>query len=327
MSFFDRFETYKNTGEVGRFDHYVPQFLLNNWAINGGPDNKKIWYWSKIDNKIDTETVRKVAGEIDWDVSKSKGVPSDFINKKIFAELLEQKAFGVIKQVNLNTIPNLTVLEESTLATFIGHQITRVPAFRTSLKRYFSIGLSKGLINYEDFGNKEALIEKVVTNKIGLTYDQCINDTPAIRVEDGKPQLLTISLIIGSSIGERMYRGNLHILEIPTDSPDEFVISDNPVIVLDLGDRKTLLGFIPWWEIGEKDFWIFMPISPKKAVWYCKSKRKGGPVENENLDLVQLSNFGQYRHSTDMVFSRNQRILKNHLSMYDSELRKEGVVR
>jgi hypothetical protein len=209
----------------------------------------------------------------------------------------------------------------------MGHQITRVPAFRTSLRRYFSFGLSKGLIKYDDFGDKESLVSKVATNKIGLTYDELLNETPAIRVEEGKPQVLMLSLIIGSNIGEKMYRGNLHILEIPQDSSDEFVISDNPVVILDLQNRKTLLDFVPWWEIGEKDFWIFMPISPKKAVWYCKRKRRDGAVEKMNHDLVQLFNFGQYRNSTKMVFSSNEQILKKHLNMYDSELRREGIIK
>ncbi len=128
-----------------------------------------------------------------------------------------------------------------------------------------------------------------------------------------------MSLIIASNIGEKIYRGNLHILEIPNNSTDEFVISDNPVVFLDF-ERKTILRFVPWWEIGKKDFWIFMPISPKKVIFYCKSKKKNGPIENNNNSLVQLANFGQYLSCSDNVFSQNKSALERHLKLYTNEI-------
>jgi hypothetical protein len=80
------------------------------------------------------------------------------------------------------------------------------------------------------------------------------------------------------------------------------------------------MRFIPWWEIGTKDFWIFMPISPKKAIFYSKSKKKDGPIEKNNGDLVQLINFGQYLSCSDNVFSKQKSSLKRHLRLYTNEL-------
>lgn len=326
MGMFDRFEVYSNTKDVGRFDHYVPQFLLKNWKTpDSGKNNPKIFLWSKGSNLLSKDKIGNVAGEIDWDVSSSKGVPSDFVNKKLFAELLEDKASRVIKSINTNKLLDLTFLEESTLAVFISHQITRVPAFRASLSHFFSIGYSRGLIEHNDFGNKDVLVKKVALNQIGITYDQFLDDTPSIIVGKGKPQQLLLSLVIASHIAEKIYRGNLHILELPINSSDEFVTSDNPVIFLDM-DRKKILRFVPWWEVGVKDFWIFMPISPRKAVFYCKSKKKDGPVEDNNEDLVQLFNFGQYLCCTNSVFSKSEFILRNHLKLYSSEMRREDVI-
>ena len=326
MSFFGYFESrvYLNTGETGIFDHYVPRLLLKRWRVAEiGTDRGSIFCWSKSKNTIEKVAINTIAGEIDWDIGKTKELPSDFVRKKLFAEVLESKASNIIKHINTSSFLDLTFLEESTLAIFIGHQITRVPLFHDYLLHFFSIGYSNKLINYSDFGNKEVLVRKVAHNDIGITYDQLQNGTTNTRIEGGKPQRLLLSLIIASDIGEKIYRGNLHILEVPANSTDEFVVSDNPVVFLDF-ERQTILRFVPWWEIGKKDLWIFMPISPKKAIFYCKSRKKDGPIEKNNNDLVQLMNFGQYLCCTDGVFSHKKDILENHLKLYANELLRQS---
>jgi len=322
MSVFAYFESrvYINTGETGKFDHYVPKLLLRRWRMaESGPDKGHIQCWSKNNNTIEKVAINNYAGEQDWDITKANGVPSDFIRKKLYSELLEDKASDVIKLINTSSDLDLTYLEESTLAVFVGHQITRVPLFHSYLLKFLSVGYSKGLINYEEFGDKKTLLHKVAHNEIGITYDQLLEEKPAIGVMGGKPQRLLLSLIIASDIGEKIFRGNLHILEIPNNSSDRLVISDSPVVFLDF-DRQSILHFVPWWEIGKKDFWIFMPISPRKAIFYCKSKKKDGPVENNNIDLVQLLNFGQYLCCSKNVFSRDENIIKKHLDLYSKEL-------
>lgn len=326
MSFFGYFESivYLNTGETGIFDHYVPRLLLKKWRVaETGTDKGSIFCWSKSKNTIEKVAINSIAGETDWDIGKTKGLPSDFVRKKLFAEVLESKASNIIKHINTSSSLDLTFLEESTLAIFIGHQITRVSLFHDYLLHFFSIGYSNKLIDHSDFGNKEILVQKVAHNDIGITYEQLQNSTANTRIEGGKPQRLLLSLIIASDIGEKIYRGNLHILEIPVNSTDEFVVSDNPVVFLDF-ERQTILHFVPWWEIGKKDFWIFMPISPKKAIFYCKSKKKDGPIEKNNNDLVQLMNFGQYLCCTDGVFSHKKDILENHLKLYANELLRQS---
>ncbi len=314
MNFFDRFEVYINTKQTGRFDHYIPQFLLRQWKISeSGPDKGRIFSWSKNTDSIGRVTIKGMGGAINWDVSNSQGIPSDYISKKLFAELLEAKTPYVLKLINDNSYIKLTFLEESTLSVFIAHQITRVPAFRELLLHFFSIGYSRGLIEKGDFGDRDMLVKKVALNQIGLTFNQFIEGSAPKSVDGGKPQIILLSIIIASNIAEKIYKGNLHILEIPDSSSDEFVISDNPVIFFDFG--RGTLPFVPWWEIGNRDFLIFMPISPKKAIFYSKSKRKDGQVENNSEDLVNLINSGQYILSSNTVFARNKEIIKRHLQL------------
>jgi len=322
MRVFGLFEIYTNTGEIGGIDHYVPKLLLRRWRISeSGMDKDKIFCWSKDVNSIEKTNIDESASEVDWDVTKAKGSQSDFVSKKIFAELLETRVSKVIKLINTSSLLDLTFLEESTLVTFIAHQVTRVPAFRKSLLRFFSVAYSRRLMSYEDFGSKEVLSKKVALNQIGITYDQFLNDTVYTEIEKGKPQLILISLIIANDIAKKIYGGNLHILEIPVGSNDEFILSDNPVVFVDF-KRKEVLRFIPWWEIGKKDFLILMPISTRKAVFYCKSKRKNGLIENNNEELVQLLNFGQYLCCSDKVFAHKKDIIEKHLELYAKELQK-----
>jgi len=100
-------------------------------------------------------------------------------------------------------------------------------------------------------------------------------------------------------------------------------VSDNPVVFLDF-ERQTILRFVPWWEIGEKDFWIFMPISPRKVIFYCKGKKKDGPIEKNSDSLVQLVNFGQYLSCSDNVFSQHRDVLEKHLKLFTKELRQQS---
>ena len=322
MSVLDVFEVYTNTEETDIFDHYVPRLLLNRWRVaETGTDKGQIYRWYRPTKQISKEGIKSVAGETDWDLSRAKGKPSDFIRRKLFSELLEDKASFVIKLLNTSDTPDLTFLEESTLAVYIGHQITRVPAFRLCLLHFFSLGVAGGSMQHSDFGSKEILINKVARNAVGMTYEKFLRDTSPVVVEGGKPQITLLSLIIATDIGEKIYRGNLNILEIPKGSIDEFAISDNPVVILDF-ERKDLLRFVPWWEISNKDLWIIMPISPKKTVFYTKGRRKDGPVESSNEDLVQLFNFGQYLCCSNEVFAKSEEVINQHVKMYANELKK-----
>lgn len=328
MSFFDYFESmvYINTSETGIFDHYVPRLLLKRWRVaETGTDKGSIFCWSKSKNTIEKVAISSVAGETDWDLSHKGDLASDFVRKKLYSELLEDKASRIIKHINTSNDLELTFLEESTLATFLSHQIVRVPLFHISLLKFLSIGFEGGLITSLDLGDKEALVRKVANNEIGITYEQLLEGSKNIHLGSGKPQRSLLALVIATIISKKIYGGNLHILEVPPSSANEFVTSDNPVVFFDF-DRQTTLRLVPWWEIGKKDFWIFMPISPKKAIFYCKSKRKDGSVERESEDLVQLLNFGQYLNCSNNVFSRNKNILQQHVRSYSKELKEQRKV-
>ena len=122
------------------------------------------------------------------------------------------------------------------------------------------------------------------------------------------------SLVIASDIAEKIYRTrHLKFLEIPENEENEFVISDNPVVFLDMG-RNDILDHIPWWEVGIEKFIIFMPISTKKALVYSPVK---DDINFPTQSFIELLNFGQYKNCSEAVFSRKEVILKKHLKYYN----------
>jgi hypothetical protein len=315
MNILDRNQVYINTGDVDNFDHYVPQLLLNRWRVSETGENKsKIFSWSKTKKSIETKSIKKVAGQINWDTGSAGGKPSDYVSKKLYAEVLEQKTSYIIKYANLNKVPKLTFLEESTLSVFVAHQIIRVPHFRNTLNKFFSLGYSKGLISKEDFENKVTLVNKVVKNTINITYNQLSKERPSIGLSGAKQQISLLSLVIASDMAEKIYQTrHLMFLEIPQEDDNEFAISDNPVVFLDM-ERNKILDLVPWWEVGTGKFIIFMPISPKKALVYTPLK------EDDNFPIqsfIELLNFGQYVNCTEEVFSRKESVIQKHLKYYN----------
>lgn len=319
---FDRFEVYENTSDIGNKDHYVPKLLLRNFKIAESGTNKgKIWEFSFKRNTVEKADINSAAAQIDFYTYKDKsGAKSDYIEKKLFSQTLERFGSMVINRLKETTgEPDLTYLEESTLAVFIAHQITRVPSFYAAIEKFIVFLYSKGQLKISDLGDIGFLRSKIAKNEIGVSLDDLMAFDSKIHIDGAKNHTGILSTLIATEMAESIYRGNLHILDIPQGSKDQFVISDNPIVLLDF-DRSEILKYPAWWTINKESIWIFFTISPTRCVFYCKSKRKESVVERENNDLPQLVNFGQYLNSGDSVFSKDENVLKAHLKLYAKEL-------
>ncbi len=175
------------------------------------------------------------------------------------------------------------------------------------------MGYSKGLISKEDFGNKDTLVNKVAKNTINITYDQLSKEIPSMVLNGSKQQMSLVSLVIASDMAKKIYQTrHLKFLDIPQEDDNEFVISDNPVVFLDM-ERNKILDLIPWWEVGTGKFIIFIPISPKKALVYTPLKEDDNfPVQS----FIELLNLGQYANCTEEVFSRKESTIQEHIKYY-----------
>ncbi|MEK7641422.1 MAG: DUF4238 domain-containing protein [Patescibacteria group bacterium] len=322
MGLFENFGEYVNTNETDKEHHYVPQLILRRFRIaDSGTDKGQAWEFSFENPKIEKTSINGVASAKDFYLFKDKdGKQSDFIEKKVFAENLEYFGNQVIKYLNtVSGEPKLTYLEESTLAVFVAFQLTRVPAFHSAIERYLIFCFeNKGLI-IDDLGTHESMNKKIVLNGLGATIDDLLKHKSNLKIAGAKNHIGSLSNQIATHIAEKIFRRNFHIIDVPATMDDRFVISDNPVVLLDF-HRSEILQYPAWWDIDKDDLWIMMPISPTRAIFFCRSKRKGGIIENENTSLVQIVNFGQYLNATKSVFSNDKKYLNVHIQMFRKEL-------
>jgi len=178
-----RFEVHKNTNDFSKRGHYIPKFLLRRFRIlESGPQKGMIYQYNFSKNSITEEPINKIAQLTDFYIFKKKGGGhSDYVEKEIFANFIENFGSQVIKTINQSEDdPDLTILEQNVLATFISHQITRTPAFYFNLRKYILFLYKKKLLKIEDLGSSEFMNEVIVKNKYNVTYEDMINFIPKI---------------------------------------------------------------------------------------------------------------------------------------------------
>lgn len=322
MSFFDRFEEYSNKGNIGNYDHYVPQFLLRFFGVEvQGTRKGTVHEYLFSTGSIEEKPIRNVGGAVDHDTFKDKtGQLSDYISRRLYAERVERRGAVVIKRLNnIESDPDLTFYEESVLVAFIAMQLTRVPAFHASIEKFLCYLFEKGLLQIPDLGQIEHIKAKIVDNQEKVSVEDMVNYRSPLRIDGVKNHIGLMSRLIGSEIAEKIFRGNLHIIDIPENSAERYVISDNPVVLLDF-ERQEILRFPAWWEVNKRNLWIFMPISPSRCLYYTKALRKQGRIESQDSGTPTLINFGQYLNAKDSVFSDGRAILGTHLKRYAAEL-------
>lgn len=323
LSITGRFEMYVNTQKTGENHHYVPRFLLNRFRISeSGIDKGQIWQFSYSKRTVVKEGISQVTSLKDFYIFKDKeGNQSDFIEKRLFSEVLEHFGSFVIKNLNTrDSEPDLTFLEESTLASFVAHQLTRVPAFYIAIEKFLLYSLEQKKFDIPSLGSFEQMQKHIVQNEVGISIDDLLQFRPKASIKGIDNHIGSLSRQIAEHIAEGIFRGNLHIINVPETMDDQFVISDNPVVLLDF-QRMEILRYPAWWDLNKKDMWILMPISPSRCIFYTKSIRKESVIESNNQDLVRLINFGQYLNATDEVLSKKEKILSSHLKMYTKELK------
>ena len=319
-----RFEAYINTEDFKKRGHYVPQFLLRRFRLSeSGPSKGMIYQYSFLANLITEESIKDIAQIEDLYIFKQKGGGhSDYVEKEIYANWIENFGSQVIKRINLaDDDPSLTILEQNVLATFLSHQITRTPTFYFQIRKYILFLYEKRLLKIEDLGNRVFLEEVIVKNKHNLTYEDLVNFTPKNSFVGDVNHLGHLSRMIAGSMMEDIFRHNFHFLHIPEESDDEFVISDNPVVFVDFS-KFEVKRYVDWWSKRCDNIWIFIPISPKKCLYLTTKRRIDGPVEIDNGDMATTVNFGQYLNAMNFVYSRNDNLIKNHMKTFLHELLK-----
>jgi len=287
--------------------HFIPQFLLKNFKISN--DNLIYEYERGGQGPKKKSIIKKVALEEDYYTTRDKQKKkSNFIEKEIFAELLENFVPGIINNLKQSQNIDLTDFEESVLASFVAHQYTRTPAFREQVKNFILYLILIKDYRKEDLGNIEFIKKIVVQNELNINLEELIKfrkvnkATAQYNINGAENHLILCSLLIGNYIAEDIFRKNLHILE--SKESDYFFLSDNPVLIINIKNNE--MKWPTGWDLKSDSIMIFLPISPKRCIFFCNRIRKGERIERENDDFVKLVNSGLMFYAQKFLYSHTK---------------------
>ncbi len=323
---------YKRNGDISnRKDHFIPQFLLRNFAIEEADKNPGLVYIYKKFSKNSTKgSIAKHAGnETDFYLGKHTATKElDKSCDDVYKEIEKSKyAPSVIKKVlEQDGEISLKYEEESVLATLVAHQFTRTRKFRKTINKFLSFLLLNNFITKDDLGDKEKIQEVIVKNKFNISPKQIKSNylLNYFSLSGIRGQELLVAIQIAESIVEEIYQKNLHTIITPENH--YFILSDAPVCII--GKNDELIEVNNFWSFKRDDGYSFiLPISPKKAIVFGNNFKQYGQITDISLakslvvmvNSLSVNNFNEefYSH-TDSFWSdyKNDLITPARLSIH-----------
>lgn len=276
-------------------DHFVPQFLLRNFAIE--KDRKRsglVFIYNKFKPPRERSIKKHAGNELDFYLGKHAitKLPTK-ISDDVYKEIEKSKnAPAVVKKVlEQDGVLSLNFKEESILATLVAHQLTRTRKFRKLINKTISYLLLHDLISIDELGDKQKIKEIIVENKHKITAKDIRNDTliKKYKLEGTRGWELFIAIQVAELIVEEIYQKNLHTIVSPKGH--YFVISDSPVCII--GRNDDLLEVSSLWDFSRNDGYSFiLPISPKKAIVFGNVYERYKQIKDNKLSesLVIMTN-------------------------------------
>jgi Protein of unknown function (DUF4238) len=232
---------------VPKKHHYVPQFLLRNFAFKQKKNKKttaKIWVFDKKENRIFPSAINNIAHENNFyklpNVDGKNSVDLEF-----FLEYVDTEASKVILKIVKDAhLCMLTDDDFSCLAEFFAVQMSRVPAVESAF-----VEMRKEMV--KRFGHDLRLgnDEKTIGEFTG-EYDKA----------------LALSAMIESS--KKLCNGlltNKAILLMQAGVHNEFIISDNPVIKENNISQPTPMGNL---GVMSKGIQLHLPVAADLQICY-----------------------------------------------------------
>lgn len=230
-----------------RFNHSVPEFILNHFAIGG-----KICVFDKHSQKAFKLPPKRAMGERDFHNVRINEAVISFENK--FTRLENLSAPIITKIVERKALDHLRPMDIATLNMFVVLQLTRSKSRR--------------------------LDQEAVTNEIRRRWPEAeINPAPDL-IEDSEFEKLSALQITFDNLSDLTKPLVLkHMFLMVRDCPDDVYISDDPVV---MHNAKT---FGPYGNIGlaVPGVEIYFPLSPDVVLAYlCPTSMK--EIEKEHAE-------------------------------------------
>ena len=228
--------------------HYVPQFIMRNFA----DENGLLCIIDKQSSPIRAITSKATAILFEKDMYETKNLDGSYFDRNVienkFAQI-EGHIANVLQEVdsNLSNRQTLSLDEEVAFALFIALQLVRLPMVReiinNSPKGQFTSDVDKEIYD------KATYRMMLQSRESGFEY---LKENGLVLSEDAKEQLkgqslleYTASFILSKCV--------IYVLTAPNDDP--YVLSDMPVLIDSFSDAK----------------YVF-PVAPRIAICCCLSE-------------------------------------------------------
>lgn len=228
--------------------HYVPQFIMRNFA----DENGLLCIIDKQSSPIRAITSKATAILFEKDMYETKNLDGSYFDRNVienkFAQI-EGHIANVLHEVdnNLSNRQTLSPDEEVAFALFIALQLVRLPMVReiinNSPKGQFTSDVDKEIYD------KATYRMMLLSRESGFEY---LKENGLVLSEDAKEQLkgqslleYTASFILSKCV--------IYVLTAPNDDP--YVLSDMPVLIDSFSDAK----------------YVF-PVAPRIAICCCLSE-------------------------------------------------------
>ena len=228
--------------------HYVPQFIMRNFA----DENGLLCIIDKQSSPIRAITSKATAILFEKDMYETKNLDGSYFDRNVienkFAQI-EGHIANVLQEVdsNLSNRQTLSRDEEVAFALFIALQLVRLPRVReiinNSPKGQFTSDVDKEIYD------KATYRMMLLSRESGFEY---LKENGLVLSEDAKEQLKGQSLLeyTASFI---LSECAIYVLTAPNDDP--YVLSDMPVLIDSFSDAK----------------YVF-PVAPRIAICCCLSE-------------------------------------------------------
>lgn len=198
--------------------HYVPKFLLKGFSILEEQTNKFLWVYDKTPDRRPNKVSIKNYCCRDFYYSYVDDDGNENLDglEKQLAETIDNETPRLINQLNPAGKRSFEIsdADKELLSTFIGFQLSRVPAFRDGIKRFYEQVVGRSFDLLVEAGEIE--IPKELPNG---------RDDISVNVEEWKS--LEAMMTVAKVLSESVFSKNWQFFVPPTDNL--LVTSDNPV--------------------------------------------------------------------------------------------------
>lgn len=301
------------------FQHYVPNFLLEFFAIEG-----HLFVYDREDKVIRKQTPRSTAGEKNYYIiTTKKGVESDLV-EKMFSQI-EKHAAKIIKKINTGD-HNLNAQEKADLAMFLAALYLRTPhSINKSheMSKKMTQEIMKRSAMFEPYFEKGM---KAIQKKHGYKLTQKEKDDiretvikKKYKLEFPKGYLLKTMVMIMQDT--YYYFAQMEWTILSTSRGRKFITSDNPVYTMNIkpeGFMGSGIGlFAPNCE-------TIAVLTPSVAIFLSQNHNPEAVYsELARKKLVDNINKRTAICSTRFVVSKNRKLLGKIIKNVQLEKKKQ----